>query len=1252
MARGWRSPARSILTGVLLASLVPAASLAAQGDCGQPMSTGATPTASDCLFILRTAVGSQVCDPVCICDTNGAGGTSATDALLCLKAAVAEPVTLSCPCETIGEASIAIAINPNPAFPGEILEVQLTVTNSGITDLETTQVDLAIPQGLDDFSVLTPRSAPVACVGPITASACSPGETVRWSVGALAPGDFAVLSIAPTVLADPAPNDGAEIVFAATVLASGLPLAASQASTFVDSSRTLDLSLDDDRDPVAPGGPLLYRLSLGNRAGAASQDTVLRMPLPSGTTFVSASDNGVLGGDDVVAWQMGDLGAGATAVREVVVTTDGFDAEGGEITASATIENGAGERVESVVVTEVRENAPLAVTMTLVPDPARQNEVVAGTLSVANRGAVSLDGVTAEVTLPQHLANFFLIDVSGSAAECVGVFTANSCAIGETLEWTVGTLEAGGSVTLTMPPVLGPNVPPGTVITFEARARDGGNLEAGARESVRVAGERLLDLSIEDDVDPAAPGDEIRYEMSYGNLGAVAANNVSLRVPVPDGAAFAGALDGGVLIGDAVEWDLGFLPAGETGTREMWLTANAGLTDGSIISVEAEISDDAGSHSRAAADTRIQAAVPLVLTMELHPDPAKSDEAVIGVLTASNVGDATLTGVEVEVILPQEHDEFPLVETSGAAAECLGTYIATTCAAGERLLWTLGDLPPGAGLTLSMPAKMASALISGSVSTFAARARAAGGINVALNESVRIESTRSLDLSVSDGDGDPAIPGGAITYRLSVGNPSATFLDAVDLRLQLPAAASFVSASDGGAVDETAIVDGTVVWNVGPLDPGATRTRECIAQLDTGLPSGSILDARAKAETATGARTLASAATRIEEGVPLLLAIELGPDPAAPDKTVTGVLTATNIGPVALDGVEVEVMLPQQTANFYLIGASGGTSQCRGPLTAETCSAGERLVWTVGTLAAGQGVTLTMPPPVKAATSDGSVMTFEARGRASGGVNTAARASVRIESPPGLELTLEDGGGDPAIPGSELTYEILFGNPTGFTASNSVLRMAVPAGTTFVSASGGGALGADGVVEWSLGSIGGASNGRRTLTVSIDPALDDGAMIRGLARLDDNAGSRAEASADTRIEADSPLTLTLSMAPQQAAPGEAITGTLVVGNLGGVSLDGVEVEVILPEEMSTFSVAAPTGATAACVGTFTASSCAPGERLVFSVGTLSALTDAVLTFPPKVASGIAAGTLMVFEARAHAADGANAALRRTVRVTP
>jgi len=70
-------------------------SLAAPG-CSDPVAPFGKVTAGDALFVLRASVGSAECD-VCYCNVNGAGGTTATDALIALKAAVSLPVTLSCP---------------------------------------------------------------------------------------------------------------------------------------------------------------------------------------------------------------------------------------------------------------------------------------------------------------------------------------------------------------------------------------------------------------------------------------------------------------------------------------------------------------------------------------------------------------------------------------------------------------------------------------------------------------------------------------------------------------------------------------------------------------------------------------------------------------------------------------------------------------------------------------------------------------------------------------------------------------------------------------------------------------------------------------------------------------------------------------------------------------------------------------------------------------------------------------------------
>jgi hypothetical protein len=67
----------------------------AHAGCAQPVSTGDKPTATDCLYVLRAAVGVEDCD-ACICDADASGGIVATDALTCLRSAVGQEGKLAC----------------------------------------------------------------------------------------------------------------------------------------------------------------------------------------------------------------------------------------------------------------------------------------------------------------------------------------------------------------------------------------------------------------------------------------------------------------------------------------------------------------------------------------------------------------------------------------------------------------------------------------------------------------------------------------------------------------------------------------------------------------------------------------------------------------------------------------------------------------------------------------------------------------------------------------------------------------------------------------------------------------------------------------------------------------------------------------------------------------------------------------------------------------------------------------------------
>ena len=66
------------------------------GILGAGVAQPRTISASDALIALSAAVGLSEC-PLCVCDVDDSGGTAATDALILLRYAVGQPVTLDCP---------------------------------------------------------------------------------------------------------------------------------------------------------------------------------------------------------------------------------------------------------------------------------------------------------------------------------------------------------------------------------------------------------------------------------------------------------------------------------------------------------------------------------------------------------------------------------------------------------------------------------------------------------------------------------------------------------------------------------------------------------------------------------------------------------------------------------------------------------------------------------------------------------------------------------------------------------------------------------------------------------------------------------------------------------------------------------------------------------------------------------------------------------------------------------------------------
>jgi len=133
--------------------------------------------------------------------------------------------------------TLNVTANPNPVRPGETVDVEVTVTNSGASPRSNLTLEVVIPSGVATYSELL-NTGGGDCPSVISGStSCSPTEVVTWTIGTLAPGAGVTVSMPPTVLSGgSAPPDGTTLAFDARVLESAVEVATATANAEVQSA--------------------------------------------------------------------------------------------------------------------------------------------------------------------------------------------------------------------------------------------------------------------------------------------------------------------------------------------------------------------------------------------------------------------------------------------------------------------------------------------------------------------------------------------------------------------------------------------------------------------------------------------------------------------------------------------------------------------------------------------------------------------------------------------------------------------------------------------------------------------------------------------------------------------------------------------------------------------------------------------------------------------------------------------------------
>ncbi|MBC7938773.1 MAG: DUF11 domain-containing protein [Chitinophagaceae bacterium] len=883
---------------------------------------------------------------------------------------------------------LGIQINPDRVRPSEWMVVHITVTNDSAAPVPNVSLRSTMPAAGVGTVSQTLFSGGASC----TFGDCDPNDTVNWTLGLLAPGAGVTVTMVIPTTATVA--DGTLISVPATVLVGGVAQASVAQSVTVDGDNALSLSVDTDKDGAQPGGRLTYTLSYANRAASATTGTVLTLPLPPGTSFVSATGGGTLG-SGAVSWSLGTLQSGQSGRRQVVVEVGAGIPSGallpinGATIAGASAVTGP-ELARATVITRVQANPVLALAYSINADPVRPGEYLRPALTVSNTSDATVFGTVLRARVPVSGVNSISQSLYSGGAFC----TFGDCDPLDQALWNIGTLAPGQSVTFSLPAVVAAGFGSGRLIVHEATVVADGVPMMLARHTVASDADHALTLALDADKDSVAPGEALIYTLSYGNRSGSATSGTSLSLPLPPGVGFISASDGGTFSDGMVSWALGTLQAGQSSRRQVRVTVAKSALSGSLLSVNAAQLTGTSAVTglevaRGSRVTRVESNPVLGLAYAVNADPVRPGEVQRHHLTVTNRSDATVFGTVLRMRMPTEG-----VNSIGASTATLGVLCSFgDCDPPEYAVWNLGTLAPAAAVTVSLPAPASPGFASGRLIVHEAEATADGVPMVLARHTVLVDVDHLLSLAV-DADKETVSPGEPLTYTLTYSNRAATSTTGTTLSFPLPDGATLVGASGG------TLSGRTVTWNLGTLLAGTGGIRTV-----TVVPTADIPQRRfvVNAATLTGTSPVtgieqarATRVVRIMANHPLRLTVKLSHNPVAPGQTTTATLRLSNTGPAPLVGTRVFVRVPTEGVSAVSQGALSPGATC----SFGDCDPFELAVWNPGTVQPGTTRSFTIPLPVLAAFGQGRFVTVDAVA-SDGSGNVPVATATALVAPPG-----------------------------------------------------------------------------------------------------------------------------------------------------------------------------------------------------------------------------------------------------------
>lgn len=1088
--------------------------------------------------------------------------------------------------ETI-DLSLTTQVSNSAPSVGSTVTFTATVANAGPDTATNVTISSPVPSGLT-FTDQTPSQGSFNSTSGL------------WSVGSLASGATASLSIVGTV------SSTGAITYAAQVTA------ADQSDT--DSTPNNNVPSEDDQDSVSVSAPIAdlsvtqqvsnttpnvgdtidFVITVANAGPDNATNVSVADQLPAGLTLTGNTPS--QGSYALGVWTVGSLAASVTATLTLTARVDiaGVKTNTASVSASdqsdpdSTPGNSVGSEDDQASVTITPRTIDLSLSQAASNLRPAQGDSVVLTINVSNAGPDTATSVVVTDTLPAGLQ--FVSSTSGNFNGNTGI-------------WNVGSIAAGATSTLAITATFGSAVAitntaqVSSAVEFDIDSTPANNLESEDDQASVTINPATADLSLTKTVDDATPsvGDTVTFTIRVDNAGPDAATAVQIRDLLPSGLTYSSHTQStGTYVPGTGVWSVPSIGATSSATLTLRAvaTTNGQLSNTAEVIASDQLDPDSTPGNGLAneddqATIQLQAEqIDLALTHTISDSaPNVGDEITLSIV-AANVGPNTATGVEVTQLLPAG-------VTFVRSVPSQGSFNTTS------RVWTVGSVAAGQQATIGIVVRVDS-IGSGTATAevtaadqFDVDSTPANG-NAAEDDRASVSyTTPSADLAISHAV-DIAAPNVGQTIRLTttLTNTGPDAATAVTVLAPLPSGLRYISNNlSAGSYDQT-----SGLWTVAAAI-NSTSTLEIIAEVETQGSKTMTARVESSAEAdpdSTPGNNVAgeddqAAITVTPPVVDLSLTHAVNPLRPAVGESITLTTVVTNAGPDAASGVTVQTTLPA--------GFSFTSSVPAGQFNSATG------IWTVGSLASGGSTTLQVIGTIAAAgtgVSDAEVATtdqFDTDSTPGNGVaaeDDQAAVTVATASAD-LSLTTTVDQPEPNL-GSQVVYSVVVRNDGPDTAMNVAVEDALPTGMTFNNASTVTGTYSSPSNTWNVGTL--TSGGQATLqifaTVNSLGTKTYSAQVSASSQFDpDSTPANSLAAEDDQASAaltPQQIDLALTQALDNTVPniGDTVVYTLSLRNDGPSVATGVSVRDRLPAGV-TFTNSTPSqGSYDSATGTWTA----------------------------------------------------------------